>query len=176
MTAIIMKGVGYEDRQEIELPESLQGESIKFNQSTSLHPALKIKGVPTPRPDLLVIRMSDDDQVSKTSLDLLPGTTNQENWRRTVGVVVKLGALVNSKSAFSVYERPDDYVSMPGEAEDLRKNRRLERITHHGLREGDKVLIATASGDVYMVKNEYTNTEVQHRIISPTHIIAVLED
>lgn len=163
MAAIIMKGIGYEDRdaERLELPKAPEAETIKFNPSTSLHPALKLKGVPIPRPDLLVIRMSDDDQVSKTSLDLLPGTTNQENWRRTVGVIVKLGCLVNTKSAFSLYKREDNHT---------------ETDQQFGLREGDKVIIANASGDVYMVKNEYTNQYVQHRIISPNYIIAVLED
>jgi hypothetical protein len=157
MANIIMKGVGYEDRQHYEPETPEQATTITHRPSTSLHPSLKLKGVPEPRPDLLVIRMSDDDQVSKTDfLELLPGTSNQENWRRTVGKIIRIGELVNTKSVFASFVRGTDDGAL-------------------GLKQGDKVIIATASGDVYMVKDPMTNADVQLRIISPNHVIAILE-
>lgn len=161
MTALIkVRGIGYEHNEEIEVPEGDKQE-ITATRSTSLHPALKLKGVPLPRPDLLVIRMGTDDQRSKTDfVQLLPETANQEAWRQDVGVIVRIGDAVNAKSIWSLFKDSD---------------RDHAEVKPDGLHLGDKVLTARASGDVYFVTDQYTNEQVQHRIISPMSILAVLE-
>src|SRR5437660_1684352 len=100
MTSICMTGVGYEHKAIISAKEGFEKHSAESNvithtPMTSLHPALMLESIPIPRSDLLVIQMSDEDQVTKSMLELPAAMTNQEHWRRTVGFIVGIGPLVN---------------------------------------------------------------------------------
>lgn len=111
----------------------------------SPHPAMLLHSIPEPRPDLLIIRMDNDQVTQSEAIHLLNNLTNQENWRRTIGTIVKAGGLINKS------------------------------VWGDKLKEGDKVIIATSSGDVYLIKDELTNGFKQYRIINPGHVLALTD-